>query len=142
MIDTHHINEVLKKAEMRVTPQRVAILEAMYELKTHPTAENIIEFIKTKHPNIAIGTVYKVIENFVEKGIVDKVKTDNGVMRYDAFTGNHHHLFCDDSQRIEDYYDDTLDEMLKKYFEKKQIPEFSIKNIRLEITGHFKNKKY
>ena len=51
--------EKLKEKGLKVTPQRVAIYEAIVTLKNHPTAENVIEYIKANHPNISVGTVYK-----------------------------------------------------------------------------------
>ena len=59
---------------LKITPQRVVILEAIYKLNNHPTAENIIEYIRESHPNIATGTVYKVLETLVENGLIKKVR--------------------------------------------------------------------
>ncbi|MBK9982145.1 MAG: transcriptional repressor [Saprospiraceae bacterium] len=63
-------------------------------MKNHPAVENIIEYIKIKHPNISIGTVYKVLDSFVENGLLKKVKSENDIMRYDAVLHHHHHLYC------------------------------------------------
>ncbi len=135
----YKINELLKSHDLRVTPQRVLVLEAFYTLKNHPNAEKIIQYVQAKNPNIAVGTIYKVIDVLVQKGIIHLVKTDKGMMRYDDATENHHHLVSDSSDLIADYYDTELDELLKKYFEKKQIQNFSIEKIKLEITGNFIN---
>ena len=47
------IAEKLSEKGLRVTPQRMAILEAITGMENHPTAENVIEYIKEKHPNIS-----------------------------------------------------------------------------------------
>jgi len=88
-----------------------------------------------------VGTVYKTIETFVEKGLVNKVKTDRDVMRYDVETHKHHHLYCDECDYIENYLDNDLDELLQKYFEKKRIPNFNIREINLQIVGNYKDHK-
>ncbi len=62
----------LSGAGLKITPQRIAVLEAIISLKNHPTAENIAEYIKANHPNIATGTVYKTLETFVEKGLAKR----------------------------------------------------------------------
>ncbi len=131
----------LKDSHLKVTPQRVAVLEALTNLKNHPTADKIKEYVVKNHPNIAVGTIYKTLETFVEKGLVRKVKTEKDVMRYDAILENHHHLYCEDTERIEDFFDNELNDMLEKYFEKKKIPNFKVKDIKLQIIGTFKNKK-
>ncbi len=134
------LRKSLMKNNLKVTPQRLAVLEALSKLENHPTTENIIQFVKEHHPNIAIGTVYNILDAFVVKGIVKKVKTDRDIMRYDAITENHHHLYCFRSDRIEDYYDEDLDQIIRKYFEKKHIPNFSIDDIKLQIIGKFSDR--
>jgi len=131
----------LKDSQLKVTPQRVAVLEALNNLKNHPTADKIKEYVVKNHPNIAVGTIYKTLETFVEKGLVKKVKTEQDVMRYDAILDKHHHLYCEDTNRIEDFFDDQLNEMLEEYFKKKKIPNFKVKDIKLQIIGTFNNKK-
>lgn len=115
----------------------MAVLEAFRHLANHPAADKIIEFIRKNHPNIATGTVYNTLETFVEKGIVKKVKTDRDVMRYDHIVDQHHHLYCSESDRIEDYFDDELNGIIQEYFEKKEIPNFEIEDIKLQIRGKF-----
>jgi Fur family peroxide stress response transcriptional regulator len=131
----------LKDINLKVTPQRIAVLEALKNLKEHPTADKIKEYVVKNHPNIAVGTIYKTLETFVEKGLVKKVKTEQDVMRYDAILDKHHHLYCEDTERIEDFFDDKLNEMLEEYFRKKKIPNFKVKDIKLQIIGTFNNKK-
>lgn len=132
------IRNKLREKGLKVTPQRVAILEAIIELKNHPTVENIIEFIRINHPNIAIATVYKVLEVMVENKLITKVKTDREAMRYDAIMEKHHHLYSSESDRIEDYVDDELNKVIEEYFLKKGIVDFQIEDIKLQIIGKFK----
>lgn len=126
---------------LKVTPQRIAILEAIIKLNNHPTADNIIEFIRENHPNIATGTVYKVLEALAQNGLIVKVKTDRDIMRYDAIIENHHHLYCAESDRIEDYFDDELTHVIENHFKKKGIPNFKINDIKLQIIGRFTDNK-
>ena len=103
-------NKLMEKG-LRVTPQRVAILEAIITLGNHPTADHIIGFIKEHHPNIATGTVYKVLDALVENSLIKKVKTDKDIMRYDAVIEEHHHLYSSESDRIEDYINHDLNNL-------------------------------
>jgi Fur family peroxide stress response transcriptional regulator len=129
----------LKIAEkgLKVTPQRIAVLEAIYELNNHPTAENIAVYIKKSQPNIAIGTIYKVLDVLVENQIIKKVTTVADKMRYDGATEHHHHLYCVECDLIEDYNDEELDILLTEYFGKKNIKGFKLKNFVLQINGTF-----
>ena len=136
---TQEIADKLSENGLRVTPQRIAILGAIIKLDNHPTAELISEYIKKNHPNISTGTVYKVLDFFVEHKLLKKVKTEGGIMRYDPLLSSHHHLFCEETDRIEDYEDEKLDNLITDYFKEKGIENFSIQNIQLNITGKFKH---
>lgn len=137
-------NKIAEKG-LKVTPQRMSILEAIYILENHPTVEQIIEFIRKKHPNIAIGTVYKVLDTLVSNDLVKKVKTEKDIMRYDGLIENHHHLYCVICDHIEDYKNAELDNFLKKFFEENKIDNFIIEDLKLQINGRFiihKNVKH
>jgi Fur family peroxide stress response transcriptional regulator len=131
------ISKRLTEKGLKVTPQRMAILEAVYNLPNHPTADLIISHIRKNNPNIASGTVYKVLDVLVEKQILKRVKTEKDVMRYDGVLDPHHHLYCAASDKIQDYTDQELDKVLKDYFKNKEIPGFQIEDIKLEIKGRF-----
>jgi len=134
-------NTLIEKG-LKVTPQRIAILEAIVKLNNHPTAENIIDYIRKNHPNISTATVYKVLDALVANKLIKKVKTESDIMRYDAIMESHHHLYCSESDRIEDYYNNELNELLENYFKTKGILDFKIEDIKLQIIGKFmKNKK-
>lgn len=137
IIMKNKINEILKENELKVTPQRIAVLDAVLNLKNHPTADNIIEYIKKNQPNIANGTVYKILDTYVEKGILERVKTENDFMRYDFVDEKHHHIYCTESGKIEDFIDEKLDSLLEDYFKKRKIPNFKIENIKVQISGEY-----
>ncbi len=136
---SEYFREQLKAKGLKITPQRIAIYEAVVELKNHPTAENIIDYIKTNHPNVSVGTVYKVLDSLVENQLLKKVKNEKDIMRYDAIMQKHHHLYCSETDKIEDFKDPELDKIIADYFSKKKIKVFKVKDISLQITGEFKN---
>ena len=131
------IKDKLVEKELKVTPQRISILEAIYTLNNHPTAEMILDYIQEAHPNIASGTVYKVLDVLVDNQLIKRVKTEKDVMRYDGILENHHHLYCSESEQIEDYMDEELDQVLAEYFKNKGIKDFQIEEIKLQINGKF-----
>jgi Fur family peroxide stress response transcriptional regulator len=135
------IKEKLVQSGLKVTPQRMAVLEAVYELDNHPTADMIIDHIRKVHPGVATGTVYNVLDVLVENSLIKRVKTDKDAMRYDGILDKHHHLYCTESDRIEDYFDEDLDHLLREYFRKKAITDFDISDIVLQLKGNFKQKK-
>lgn len=130
-------NKLIEKG-LKVTPQRIAILDAISVLSNHPTAENIIDYIRINQPNIATATVYKVLDALAENELLKRVKTDKDVMRYDAIMEKHHHLYCTESDKIADYFNDELNNLISDYLDKHRIPDFEIDDIKLHIVGKFK----
>ena len=137
---SHTIQENLKGKNLKITPQRICVLEAIYTLKNHPTAEQIIDFVHTNHPNIATGTVYKTLDTFVKKGVITKFRTKDEAARYDGIRTPHHHLYSTEDNQIEDYVDEELDRILRDYFTQKKIDGFNIESIKLHINGRFLSK--
>jgi Fur family peroxide stress response transcriptional regulator len=131
------IRDLISSHGLKVTPQRMRVLEAIYSLNNHPTAENVIELIRKEDPNISSGTVYKVLETLVDKNLIQKVKTEKDAMRYDGVMEKHHHLYCKECDHIEDYKNPKLDELIKDFFEKNKIENYTIEDIKLNITGNF-----
>ncbi len=48
----------IRDSGIKVTPQRLAVLETIIQLANHPTASQIIDHGRNKQPNIAVGTIY------------------------------------------------------------------------------------
>ncbi len=133
--------ELLSKHGLKITPQRIAILDVILNHKEHPTAETICSLLKSNHPNISTGTIYKTLDTFTSKGIIMKVYSESETIRYDPVTEKHHHLYNIDTGRIEDYYDSNLNELINNYLKKKNIPNFNIEDFKLQILGKFTDKK-
>ncbi len=135
------IRQSFSEKGLKVTPQRIVILEAIYRLNNHPTTENIINEVRKSNPNIASGTVYKVLDAFEKHNLITKVLTDEGIVRYDGIIEDHHHLYCPESNSIKDYFDEELDNLLRDYFRKKKINGFKIDEMTLQIKEKFENNK-
>jgi Fur family transcriptional regulator, peroxide stress response regulator len=134
-----HIAKEISASGLKVTPQRVAVMQALYKLN-HPRAEEIFKEVSCSIPGLSPTTVYNVLDILVSKGIIKRVKTDLGVMRYDAVSDHHHHLYCADTDRVEDFFDPELDHILQEYFENKKIKGFKLDDIKLQLMGKFEEK--
>ena len=135
------IRNKLTEKGLKITPQRMAILEAIEDLHNHPSADQIITRIHERYPNIATGTVYNILDTLADRGIILRVKSEKDIMRYDADTSRHHHLYCLESERIADYFDSDLNNLLEEYFTNKKVPGFKVEDIKLQITGRFIDHK-
>jgi Fur family peroxide stress response transcriptional regulator len=126
----------IQEAGLKVTPQRVSVMQCLYKLN-HPRAEEIYSEVSQNIPGLSATTVYNVLDALVEKGIIKRVKTEKGVMRYDAVADHHHHMYCMSTDRVEDFFDPELDNLLQNYFQKKEIKGFRLEDIKLQLMGKF-----
>ena len=140
MVDIHKIRDRISNSGLKVTPQRIAVYRALMDINDHPTAEMVKRHISKNNPSISQGTIYKTLESFVEKGLIEKIRTEDDVMRYEPILEKHHHLYCQKTESIADYYDDELNELIYDYLKKKDIPNFKIEDIKLHIIGEFTDK--
>jgi Fur family transcriptional regulator, peroxide stress response regulator len=131
----------LRDKGLKVTPRRLLILEAIIELNNHPTADEIIKYIRNRNLNIATATVYKALDVLATKQVINKIETEKNIIRYDAISEAHHHLISDESNIIKDYQNEEITEMLENYFKKNKIQDFDIEEIKLQIFGKFKDVK-
>jgi len=135
-MDQKALRKRLAEKGLKVTSRRLLILEAITELK-HPATDEIISNIRKKNPDIASATVYKALNVLLGKHVISRVTTEEGVSRFDAIPESHHHLYCSEINRIEDYCNDELTGMLRNYFKTRKIKGFRIEDFKLQIIGKF-----
>jgi Fur family peroxide stress response transcriptional regulator len=84
-----------------VTPQRLAIYEALEADTTHPSAEAVYERIRERMPTVSLATVYKTLNELVAIGELRRFDVQ-GVSHFDARTDPHAEVVCLNCNRIED----------------------------------------
>lgn len=122
----------LRKDGYRITPQRVAILDYILSSESHPSAEELHEFIKKKHPMVSLATVYKTLELLKEKNLVRELKFAGGA-RYDANVARHVNLVCVSCGRIEDMEHGLLDQLESDVARKSK---YSVLGSKFELYGY------
>jgi len=135
------LKDKLRNKGLKATPRRLSILEAIIKLNNHPTAEEIIEFVRNKNLRIATATCYKALDIMVSRKVIIKVDTEKHLIRYDSILEPHNHLYDAESNLIKDYENEEINKILVKYFKKNKIQDFDIQEIKLQIIGKFRNNE-
>lgn len=126
----------LKEAGMKITPQRIAVLQALMDNRQHPTADDLIKIIRKVHSNISAGTVYHILNTLVSKNVIGKIETADNVVRYDPTMEKHHHLYLNDEHEIVDFFDDELNGIIMDYLLKnKELDNIDIEDVKIQIIG-------
>ncbi|WP_352432247.1 Fur family transcriptional regulator [Pyrinomonas sp.] len=96
------IEQRLREAGLKVTPQRYAVLDYLWHHRTHPTADEIEAAVNYRFPCASRATVYNTLHALREAGLVQEIYVRGGVTRYDIRLEPHHHFVCRRCGRIED----------------------------------------
>ncbi len=91
---------------LKLTPQRLAILEYLDGNTSHPSAEDIYRVVKRRFPTMSFATVYNTLEILRKRGLILELIIDPERKRYDPNIEPHHHIICIKCKRIVDVYMD------------------------------------
>ncbi len=116
----------------RMTKQRKAILEAIKEIDTHPTADELYEIVKEEIPNISLGTIYRNLNVLEEMGEIMVLDYGSTYSRFDGMAENHYHFQCSECEEIFDL-DMELQTSLNERVDENY--PFQVKQHRLEFYG-------
>lgn len=110
----------LRQHGCRMTPQRLAILEAVLSNDSHPTVEQVYEKVRDRFPMTSLATVYKTIALLKEVGEIRELSFGTGSNRYDALNPEPHpHLICIRCHKIIDpdirIFEDLPGELTNRY---------------------------
>ncbi len=124
--------EKAKKAGIKVTPQRLAILEAVVSTAEHPTADEIYRSLQKSHSTLSLDTVYRTLWMLNDLGLVDTVSARRESVRFDANQNHHHHFVCIKCGKIRDFEDQSLNAIVIP----PQIEQFgTASSMHVEIRG-------
>ncbi len=88
--------EILKNKGIKITKGRTEILSILKNSENSLSAEKIYQIYKSNNININLSTVYRTLELFEEKEIIEKITLNDGVFSYKLKEKTHrHHLECD-----------------------------------------------
>lgn len=132
MTNTHDCKEELTKASLHITPARIAAMQ-LFELHDKPVDAQYICNQLQKKLGIDRVTVFRILNIFLEKGLIKKLEFQEGKARYElASKEDHHHLICEQCGKIEDITD-TIIPSFTAHIEKEQ--SFLVKRHSLEFFG-------
>ena len=133
MIAKESIIKQLRERGLKITPQRLAIIEVLVEQgDLHPGARLVYEEAKKKKRSLSLSTAYATLNELSRHGIIKTLQFDRMENRYDGNLEEHINLICERCKKILDYKAPiTIDQ--RKVAKK---TGFSITDTRLEYYGY------
>jgi Fur family ferric uptake transcriptional regulator len=103
--------EELKSTGLKATLPRLKILEVFQSGKQrHMTAEDVFRVLLDDHSDIGLATVYRVLMQFEQAGLLIRSNFESGKAVYELDQGEHHdHLVCLDCGKVEEFFDPEIE---------------------------------
>lgn len=106
----------IRNAGLKVTAPRVKILELLENSEQrHVSAEDVYKMLLAANEDIGLATVYRVLTQFEEAGLVEKHHFEDGYSVYELNKGKHHdHIVCVTCGRVKEFVDETIESRQQK----------------------------
>ncbi|BBN59866.1 ferric iron uptake transcriptional regulator [Hydrogenovibrio marinus] len=112
----------LKKVGLKVTLPRLKVLEILetQSEEHHLTAEDVYKILIEQGEEVGLATVYRVLTQFEQAGIVRRLNFENNISVFELDTGdNHDHLVCIKSGRVKEFVDPIIEERIQEIAKEK-----------------------
>jgi Fur family transcriptional regulator, peroxide stress response regulator len=93
---------IFREHGLPLTVQRRVILDSMLDRTDHPSAERVYSEVQAKIPGISRASVYRILDLFVELGLIQKINPPGMAARFDPTVRRHTHLVCRSCGRMVD----------------------------------------
>nr|UVT38046.1 Ferric uptake regulation protein [uncultured bacterium] len=109
-------NQELKKAGLKVTLPRVKILQQLETSdQRHLSAEDIYKALLESGEDVAIATVYRVLTQFEQAGIIISHNFEGGYKVFElADEGHHDHMVCMETGQVIEFFDPEIEKRQKQ----------------------------
>jgi Fur family peroxide stress response transcriptional regulator len=97
----------LKRAGLKMTPQRRALVRLFASDDSHPTAQDLYERLRSEFPSMSFATVYNTLDALAAAGLSGTLRL-GGAARFDPNVAAHHHAVCDRCVAVKDVPAETL----------------------------------
>ena len=96
--------DFLKQLHLKATPRRLAVLTILADEQAYAGPEEIWKKMKTKFNRIGLPTVYRILEELSDKGVITKIIHPSRQLfyYYCGNAGHHHHFICVSCRKVED----------------------------------------
>ena len=93
--------DALRAAGLKLTPQRLAVLECLLGDETHPTAQELHARLRRRYPTMSVATVYNTLSALDAIGYCRRIEL-GGSSRFDPNVELHDHALCESCGAMRD----------------------------------------
>ena len=101
MLTQQELVDRLRNRSVRVTPQRLAIAEAVLNSTDHPTVQQIYERVRDHFPSMTLATIYSTLAVLERSGLIQELPFER-MSRYEPNMDPHVNLVCIGCENVMD----------------------------------------
>ncbi len=92
----------LANHKLKKTPKRIEILRVMNSKNTYFSPQELWAMLKEKFQKIGLPTVYRILQQFQEIGIVASIQKEDNQLYYFlcSIEHSHHHFICRKCKKV------------------------------------------
>jgi Fur family transcriptional regulator, ferric uptake regulator len=127
--------EFLARKNLRMTAQRQAIIDSVFNTEEHFTAEQLLAWSRERDKSVSRATVYRTLPLLTESGLVREMDFGKDYKFYDpnyAEHPHHHHIICQDCNKIVEFESRKIEQIEQEISHRLG---FSVRSQRLQITA-------
>ena len=114
-VDPATFKRMIRRMGLKVTSQRLAILETLSAGRAHVTAQEVFETVNSRYPDIGFATVYRFLRKMAEQSMVTEVRMGGLPARYELTPRRHHdHLTCTRCGQIVEFENQGIESLQEK----------------------------
>ena len=103
-----HMKAALRRAGVKLTPQRLEIFRELTGTEAHPDAETLFRAVQQRMPTVSLDTVYRTLWMLHDLGLVTTLGPRGSGVRFDANLERHHHYVCVRCGLVRDFDSEEL----------------------------------
>ena len=124
-----------QESKLRLTTQRRAIIDAVFDTDAHFTAEELTQWAQRRDKSVSRATVYRTLPLLTASGLVREMDFGKDSKFYDPNYGsspNHSHIICQDCGKIIEFDSEHIAQMED---ELSRTLGFTIRSHRIQIIA-------
>lgn len=126
----------LRQNGLKVTPQRLAVHEAMLALG-HACADMVTDYImRSGETSVTVASVYNILSQLSQLGMYSRRLSSNNKMYFDVNTFRHMHLYDTVNNEYKDVLDEELIRTLEDRLSKRRFKGYKIDGVDIQILCH------
>jgi len=120
----------LREDGLKITSKRKATIKLFLKKKSYLSPQRVLERLGNDFPGISVSTVYRILEELRNTGILVKIGHEDRQLYYSLCSmpdRHHHHFVCRKCKRVEEVDLCNFEEFKR----------FISKNLNCKVENHF-----